>query len=232
MADTPNEAPAAPAESVATPNTNETANTEAPKAPDMHGFTDEDLANMRKFFDNNGGFEGVKNKISNPAPAQQPEQKTEEPARVEQPAKPVYQAPAGSITAQEFLAKEYFKSLANEEKYAPIAKEIAGGDLLKEMASFNISPMDENGNINDVMVRRYLDLKAQTVPAKQSGSTPEASAAPTVEYIPVGENITDLKQAYDVIRQDALYKSRGIAGHPSVAKAEEFIKNELSKRRK
>lgn len=234
MADTPNEAPAAPAESVATPNTNETASTEAPKMPDMHGFTSEDLANMRKFFDNNGGFEGVKNKISNPAPApaQQPEQKTEEPAQPVQPAKPVYQAPAGSITAQEFLAKQYFNSLAQEEKYASIAKEIAGGEILKEMSSFNISPMDENGNINDAMVRRYLDLKAQTVPAKQSGATPEASAAPTVEYIPVGENITDLKQAYDVIRQDALYKSRGIAGHPSAAKAEEFIKNELNKGRK
>ena len=226
------EAPAAPAESVATPNTNEPVKAEAPAAPDMHGFTSEDLANMRKFFDNNGGFEGVKNKISNPEP------KVETPAQPEpvaqpQPAnpEPIYHAPAGSITAQEFLAKQYFGSLAQEEKYAAISNEIANGDVLKEMASFNIKPLNQDGSINDQMVRRYLDLKAQTVPAKQSGAMPEASAAPTVDYVPVGEKIDNIDQAYAVIRQDASLKSRGMAGHPNVALAEEFIKNSYKERK-
>ena len=42
MENTP-EAPAAPAESVATPNTNENTS-QAPAMPDMHGFTSEELA--------------------------------------------------------------------------------------------------------------------------------------------------------------------------------------------
>lgn len=226
----PAEAPQAP-ESEATPiNSNP-----APQMPDMHGFTSDQLAEMQKFFEANGGFDKIKSRISNPEPRvetpAQPQVTQPQPQQQPQPfERPAYRAPAGSITAQEFLAKQYFESLAHEEKYAPISKEIAEGDVLKEMASFNIQPLNQDGSINDQMVRRYLDLKAQTVPAKQSGATPEASAAPTVEYVPVGEKITDLNQAYAVIRQDAQLKATGQAGHPSVAKAEEFIKNALSKK--
>lgn len=223
----PAEAPKAP-ESEATPiNTNP-----APAMPDMHGFTSEDLAEMRKFYDANGGFDKVKSRLSNPEPKveqpAQPAQAQPQQPRYEQPA---YRAPAGSITAQEFLAKQYFTSLSQEERYASISKEIAEGDVLKEMASFNIQPLNQDGSINDTMVRRYLDLKAQTVPAKQTGVSPEASAAPTVEYVPVGEKITDLNQAYAVIRQDAQLKATGQAGHPNVALAEEFIKNSYKDRR-
>ena len=224
----PAEAPKAP-ESEATPTN---TNPEPAQAPDMHGFTSEQLADMQKFFQANGGYDKVKSRISNPTPAPAEEQKPVEPAQPVQPRveEPVYRAPAGSITAEEFLAKQYFGSLAQEEKYASISNEIANGDVLKEMASFNIQPLNRDGSINDQMVRRYLDLKAQTVPAKQSGANPEASAAPTVDYIPVGEKIDNINQAYDIIRQDASLKSRGMAGHPEVAKAEEFIKNSYKAR--
>ena len=224
MEDTPVAPAAAPAESEATPNTN--PEPQAPAMPDMHGFTSDQLAEMRKFYDANGGFDKVKARISNPEPkVETPAQP--EPVAQQQPVRtePVYRAPAGSITAQEFLAKQYFGSLAQEEKYAPISSEIANGDVLKEMASFNIQPLNQDGSINDQMVRRYLDLKAQTVPAKQTGAMPEASAAPTVEYIPVGEKIDTLDQAFAVLRQDAQLKMSGQAGHPQIAKAEEFIKN-------
>lgn len=223
----PAEAPQAP-ESEATPNTNP-----APAMPDMHGFTSEDLAEMRKFYDANGGFDKVKSRLSNPEPRVEQPAQPEPQAQPQQPRyeQPAYRAPAGSITAQEFLAKQYFTSLSQEERYASISKEIAEGDVLKEMASFNIQPLNQDGSINDTMVRRYLDLKAQTVPAKQTGVSPEASAAPTVEYVPVGEKITDLNQAYAVIRQDAQLKATGQAGHPSVALAEEFIKNSYKDRR-
>lgn len=236
MENAPNEAPAAaPAESVATPNTNEIAGAEQAQAPDMHGFTSDELANMRKFFDNNGGFEGVKNKISNPAPkVEQPVDQPQPQAQPQQPRyeQPAYRAPAGSITAEEFLAKQYFESLAHEDRYASISQQIADGDVLKEMASFNISPLNRDGSINDQMIRRYLDLKAQTVPAKQSGVSPEASSAPTVDYVPVeGDKITDLNQAYAIIRQDAQLKSTGMAGHPNVKLAEDFIKNSYKDRR-
>lgn len=217
----PAEAPQAP-ESEATPTTNP----EPAQAPDMHGFTSEQLADMQKFFQANGGYDKVKSRISNPTPAPAEEQKLVEPAQpAQQVQESAYRVPAGSITAEEFLAKQYFESLSHEEKYAGISKEIAEGDVLKEMAGFNIQPLNRDGSINDQMVRRYLDLKAQTVPAKQTGVTPEASAAPTVEYVPVGDKITDLNQAYAVIRQDAQLKATGQAGHPSIALAEEFIKN-------
>lgn len=230
MENTP-EAPAAEnAESVATPNTN--SNT--PAQPDMHGFTSDDLAGMRTFIDNNGGWEKIKSRISNPEPAPAAPKVEETLPKVEETVpkveEPAYRPPVGAITQEEFMARQYFDFLSKQEKYAPIAKEISDGDVLKEMASFNIQPLNKDGSINDQMIRRYLDLKVQTVPAKQSGSTPEASAAPTVDYVPVGENIADLNQAYAVIRQDAQLKATGQAGHPSVAKAEEFIKNALSKK--
>lgn len=225
------EAPAAPAaESEATPTNSET---QAPAQPDMHGFTSEQLADMQKFFQANGGYEKVKSKISNPEPkpVEQPAEKpVEQP--VNRPQEPAYVAPEGSITAQEFLAKQYFGALAQEEKYAGIAKEIANGDLLKEMASFNIQALNRDGSINDQMVRRYLDLKAQTVPAKQSSMEPGASSAPTVEYVQVGEQINSLNEAYAVIRQDTQLKQSGMAGHPAVAKAEEYIKTHLNPEKK
>lgn len=227
MENAPEAAGVAPApQTEATPiNTNESV---AQPAQEMYGFTSEQLADMRRFYDANGGYDKVKSKISNPTPVQ-PEVKPVEPEQpVAQPQAPIYRAPEGSITTQEWMAKEYFRALSGEERYAAISNEIASGELLKEMASFNIQALNQDGSINDGMVRRYLDLKAQTVPAKQTSVGPEASAAPTVDYIPVGETITDINQAYDIIRQDAMYKSRGIAGHPSVAKAEEFIKNSLS----
>lgn len=229
------EAPVAPAEAPKAPESEATptnTNPEPAQAPDMHGFTSEQLADMQKFFQANGGYDKVKSRISNPTPAPAEEQKPVEPAQpVSQPVEqPAYRPPAGAITQEEFMARQYFDFLSKQEKYAPIAKEISEGDVLKEMASFNIQPLNKDGSINDQMVRRYLDLKVQTVPAKQSGATPEASAAPTVEYVPVGETITDLNQAYAVIRQDAQLKATGQGGHPSVAKAEEFIKNALSKK--
>lgn len=227
------EAPVAPeVKSEATPNTNpEPAKAqEAPAAPDMHGFTSEQLADMQKFFQANGGYEKVKSRISNPTPAPAEEQKPVEPAQPVAPQEPEYRAPEGSITAQEFLAKQYFGALAHEEKYAGISKEIANGELLKEMAAFNISPLNRDGSINDQMVRRYLDLKAQTVAAKQTSSVPEASAAPTVDYIPVGDKITSAQQASQVLLQDSQLRARGLAGHPSAKLAEDYMKELLNKK--
>lgn len=241
MADTPNEAPAAPAESVATPNTNPTqpqdTQTQAPSQPDMHGFTSEQLADMKKFFDNNGGFDAIKSKISNPAPAPAPapaeEQKPVESAQpASAPQEPEYKAPAGSITRDEYFTKRYFLDLAGEEKYAGIAKEIASGEVLKEMASLGIRAVNQDGSINASVVNEFLDLKAKTVPAKQSSAMPEAAAAPTVDYVPVGEKIMDMNQAMQVIRQDTQLKNQGLAGHPSIKLAEEFMKQALNKKEK
>ena len=222
MENTPNEAPAAaPAESVATPNNNSTQ-------PDMYGFTSEQLADMKIFFDNNGGYDKVKSRISNPTPAPVQEQKPVEPERPTEPEKPAYRAPAGSITPQEFLAQQYFGALSREEKYASIAKEVESGAVLRDMAEFNIHPLNEDGSLNDAMVRKFLDFKAQTVAAKQSSAMPEAGSAPTVDYIPVDGEIKDMRQAMAILQQDSAYRSAGQAGHPSAKQAEEFMRSVLN----
>lgn len=244
MENAPEAAGAAPApQTEATPNTNPAPATPAAPAaaPDMHGFTSDQLAEMRKFYDANGGFDKVKAKISNPTPAQ-PQQpnldatyamkKEEDTLKAPQTEQPAYKAPIGSITREEFLAQQYFGTLANDPKYAAIADDVRNGAVLKDMAAFNIRPINQDGSINDTMVRRYLDLKAQTVVAKQTSATPEASAAPTVEYSPYDEKTMDMKQAMAILQQDSALKSRGQAGHPHASDAENFMRNLLNKSKK
>lgn len=226
MENTPEAAGAAPAPQTEATPTN--SNPEPAQAPDMHGFTSEQLADMQKFFQANGGYDKVKSRISNPTPAPVQEQKPVEPAQPVDPPKPAYKAPAGSITPQEFLAQQYFGALSHEEKYAAIAKEVESGAVLRDMAAFNIHPMNEDGSINDVMVRRFLDMKAATVAARQPASMPEASAAPTVDYVPVEGNIKDMQQAMAVLQQDSALRAAGMAGHPSAEAAEKFMRETLN----
>ena len=219
--DAPAEAPKAP-ESEQTPTTTNAEQAPA-STPDMHGFTSDELADIRKFFDANGSFEKIKSKISNPEPkVTEPEKPVEEPTSQPQAQEPQYKTPAGAITPQEFLAQQYFQSLAKEDKYSAISKGIESGEYLKEMAAFGINAMNQDGSINDQKVRMYLDLKAQTVPAKPTETEPNASAAPTVTYTEVGENgISNIDQAYKIIMEP---------GNPNAGKAEEFIKNSLNKK--
>ena len=238
MDSTPNEAPAAAqaAESVATPNTNENT-AQAPAMPDMHGFTSEELAEMRKFYDNNGGFEKVKARISNPEPksleqpAQAQIQATVQQQPVAQPQQPM-RTPDGMLSRNDLIMRGYYERLAGEEEFKPIAKEIIGGDVLKEMEMLGINPTDSNGFIDDKKIRAFLSIKAKTVPASQTNSMPEASPAPTVDYVQVGDTIENMAQARAVIMQDSQLRASGQAGHPSVAKAEEFLRNALNKNNK
>ena len=227
----------APAEVTKAPeseaNPTPTTNPEPAPAPNLHGFTEDQLAEMEKFYSANGGFEKVfgrvKSAISNPEKTAQsaPEtpQTTSEPKNDNQPTSQPEQTPEpiktpqGAITPQEFLAEQYFKSLAGEEKYSNISKEIANGDYLKEMAAFGINALNPDGSINDQKVRMYLDLKAQTVPAKPTETEPNASAAPTVTYTEVGDNIANIDQAYKVLMEP---------GNPARQKAEEYIRNYLN----
>lgn len=234
MENNPNEAPAeapkAP-ESEAPQTINEPAQAPA-QAPDMYGFTSEQLAEMKKFYDANGGFDKVKSRISNPQQfEQQPQQQMQQQNYGPQMQQPTsqqqyqqyqqqqqapYRPPQGAITPEEFLAQQYFQGLSRDPKYENISEQIASGDVLKEMAGFNIQPLNMDGSINDAMVRRYLDLKAQTVPAKPTETEPNASNAPTVTYTAAGDKISDINQAYKILMEP---------GNPDMAKAEEFIKN-------
>ena len=226
----PAEAPKAP-ESEATPTN---SNPEPAQAPDMHGFTSEQLADMQKFFQANGGYDKVKSRISNPTPAPAEEQKPVEPA---QPAQPVqtsapYTPPAGAMTQGAMATKLYFESLARQDKYKEIADDITNGNVIKEMDSLGIPYMNRDGSLNPDKLFGYLDMKAKTVPAKQTSSMPEASAAPTVDYIPVGETIESMDQAQRIIMQDTQLRRQGKAGHPSVKMAEDYMREVLSGKKK
>lgn len=226
----PTEAPQAPA-SDKTPTTTEP--TPAPEQPTVDlGLTAEQAEKFKTFITNSGGFDNafkklktdvstpkaVENSVDNSTPEPQ---KTEEPTSHTPQPEPVFQTPKGAITQQEFLAEQYFRALAGEEKYANISKEIANGDYLKEMSAFGIQALNPDGSINDDKVRMYLDLKVQTVPAKPTETEPSASAAPTVTYTEVGENgIENLDQAYKILMEP---------GNNNRAKAEEFIKKTFNK---
>lgn len=229
----PAEAPKAP-ESEATPTN---SNSEPAQAPDMHGFTSEQLADMQKFFEANGGFDKVKAKISNPTPAPAEEQKPVEPARSAQPVQPAqqegpYTPPAGAMTLQDIAIKNYFERLAEKQEYSGISKEITDGTILKEMDNLGIRAINRDGSINPKELFGYLDLRAKTVPAKQTSSMPEASAAPTVDYIPVGETIESMDQAQKILMQDTQLRRQGKAGHPSVKMAEDYMREVLSGKKK
>lgn len=233
-----NNVPAAAGEASQAPQTEATPQATNPEptqaaapAPNLHGFTEEQLAEMEKFYSANGGYEKafgrVKSAISNPQKAAETTQTASEPQNDKEPtshtetAPEAFKTPQGAITAQEFLAEQYFKSLAGEEKYSNISDGIRNGDYLKEMAAFGIQALNQDGSINDQKVRMYLDLKSQTVPAKPTETTPDASAAPTVTYTEVGENgIENIDQAYKILMEP---------GNTNRAKAEEFIKKTFNK---
>lgn len=234
MADTPEAPTPAPADaSVATPTN---ANSEPAQAPETSkvdlGLSEEQAQKFKTFIENSGGFDNafkkLKTDISNPQPQKAAEapQMVSEPQNDNQPTSQPTQAPEtvrtpqGAITAQEFLAEQYFKSLAGEEKYSNISDGIRNGDYLKEMAAFGIQALNQDGSINDQKVRMYLDLKSQTVPAKPTETTPDASSAPTVTYTEVGENgITSVDEAYKILME---------GGNPNMKAAEDYIKNYLN----
>lgn len=223
----PTEAPQAPA-SDKTPTTTEPTLTETPAPAVDLGLSPEQAQKFKTFIENSGGFDNafskLKTDISTPKSAQpspeQPKEPTSQPQV--QPVEPQYKAPEGSITPQEFLAQQYFQNLSRDPKYEAISQGIANGDYLKEMAAFGINALNQDGSINDQKVRMYLDLKAQTVPAKSTSTEPNASTAPTVDYVSVGEKIDNIDQAYQIIMQP---------GHPRSKDAEEFIKNSLNKQK-
>ena len=219
MENTPEAAAAAPQapETEATPTTNP----EPAQAPDMHGFTSEQLADIDKFFKANGGFDAIKSKISNPAPAPKEEAK---PAEQAQPAQPVAPAqPTAPVKQEGYLSPtdiayiQYSRILASDKKYEKLSEYIGNGSFIDEMKSLGMSPVDAAGNVNDDRIRKFLDLKVQTIPA-EAPSTPSASATPTVDYVNVGDEIKSREDAMAVINQ---------AGHPMHDKAMEFLRDQI-----
>lgn len=232
MENTPEAAPqgteAAPQTAPTEPTKNEAPEINAEQVAKYFGTDTETLSKFQKFVDANGQFNAVfdkvKSKISNPQPA--PEAQTQEPNPTSQPQpqlkpEPTYTPPKGAVTQDELMAQYYFERLSKKPEYASIADEISGGAVLTEMAKLGIPFRNPDGSWNNDKINDYLDLRAKTVPAKPTATEPNASAAPTVTYTEVGDNITDINQAYKVLMEP---------GNPHMKKAEEFIKNSLNKK--
>lgn len=212
-------------------STNTTPAVEAAPAAPTANIPAEQIEAFNRFVDANGGYDKafakLKTAVSTPAPQPEPVQQPVQQQQY-QPQQQQYQQPQridGGITANEFLAMQYFDHLSHDEKYAGISEQIRSGDVLKEMADFGINPL-VNGQINDRKVRMYLDLKAQTVPA-QPTTTPAATAAPTVDYVNVGENITSVADAQAVLQQNMQLKANGQAEHPQAKAATEFLQRQF-----
>lgn len=234
------EAATAPVTEAQPTNTNPAPDAQAPAAAPATndlGLTAEQAAEFKKFVEANGGFDKsfktFKERISNPTPEapKAPEQPAQQPAQQQASVEEqmnILQAPAGYRTLQQQLVKSFYDELAALPKYAPIADKIKNGEMLKIMSEFNIYPTDRAGNINEKQVCDFFDMYAKTVPAAPA-TTPDAAAAPTVDYIPTnGDKIESFAQASRIIAQSADLKDRGLAEHPQIAAAKEYVKNYLS----
>ena len=192
------------------------------------------IEEFNKFVSGQGGFEKAfarwKDMVSNPqpkveqAPVQQPQVQTQpQPQPQAQPQiQPQNQVPQGYITQEEYATEQYFRSLANDAKYEGIADQIRSGEVLKEMAEFGIRPTNvANGQLmfNDGQIRKFLDLKAQTVPAKQTAAP--LTNVPTVEWSNI-ESVNSFAEAQKIISENL---SRPGMEHPKTAEAKEFLRN-------
>lgn len=234
-----NNAPEAPTPAPAdasdkTPTNTNPEPAQAPAQPTVDlGLTTEQAEKFKTFIQNSGGFDNafkkLKTDVSQPKGPEKPAEApmtAPEPKNDTQPTSPQAQPvepkiPEGALSQRDVDIKRYFKDLSEEPAYANISKEIANGDYLKEMTDLGIQIEVAPGFYNDERIRKYLNIKSQTVPAKPTETTPDASAAPTVTYTEVGENgIESIDQAYKILMEP------GNAARP---KAEEYIKKTLNK---
>lgn len=209
---------------------------QAQPAPVDLGLTADQAKAFKTFIDNNGGFDKSFQKLKTAVTARkdtQPAQPTT--PQVEQPTQPVQTEqpqpqpqpkpatiPEGFLTPQDIMAQQYNSALMNQEGYAGIKDYISKGEYLIDMRKMGMTPIDNNGNINDAVIRQFLDLKAQTVPAPQP-STPVTNI-PTKTYVEVDGDITTMEQALSISSQGP--------NHPQYQKALEFARGSIFKQNK
>lgn len=205
---------------------------QAQPAPVDLGLTADQAKAFKTFIDNNGGFDKSFQKLKTAVTARkdtQPAQPTTAP-QVEQPTQPAQTEqtqpqpkpatiPEGFLTPQDIMAQQYNNALMNREEYAGLKDYIAKAEYVAEMRKMGMTPIDNNGNINDAVIRQFLDLKAKTLPAPQP-STPVTNI-PTKTYVEVDGDITTMEQALSISSQGP--------NHPQYQKALEFARNNIFK---
>lgn len=203
------------------------------------GTTPDMLEQYQKFTSGNGGFDkafaNMKKALNTRQADLQPQAQIHQPnplTDVSQAPQPMVQpqqsAPQpiqGGITQEEFAIQQYFTSLAGQEQYRNIAEQMRSGEVLKEMAKFDIQPM-VNGVFNDQKVRNFLDLYSKSVPAAEPAAP--VTNTPTVEYVQVPETITTMAEAMKVLQQDQQMRALGQPGHPRAKEANEFFDGVLN----
>lgn len=233
--------PTAPAEapaSEATPTTNtqpaeapaeKPAEAPAPTTP-VADIPADKIEAFNKFISSNGGFDKafskLKTDVSTPAPEAQ---KVETPAQPTEPAQFNNRPAEGFLSPNEIAALQYQNMLATDPKYEKITDYVKSDGWLKEMKAMGMKPVDEQGNVNDRVIRQFLDLKASTIAATQP-ATPVTST-PTVDYVEVGDTITDINKAYAVIQQNMQLSAAGKAQHPKTEEAKKFIADHFAARK-
>lgn len=220
------------------PETTAPAEATAEQVAKFLGTDVETLEKFTKFTTSNGDFNKAFSKLKTDISAPNTEKAPEpvENPQPTQPQQPAQQQPEtaeqtlntlskGFVSPQAFLTRQYFNTLAREEKYAPIAKDIESGSVIKEMEEFGIHPTDAQGNFNDNQVRKFLDLKAQTVPA--TPSVVEPSTTPTVTFTDIEGDITSFEQAQKVFMESVSSRAQGKGEHPRLEEAKKFLANSL-----
>lgn len=220
-----------------------TSNSEPAPAPEVPAtpestpiFTNEQALEIKNFLDNHGGLEKIKKNLSMRQADMQTQAQTTQPNPLNdsisqqlpataQPPQSIPQSIQGGMTQEEFAIQQYFTSLAGQEQYKNIADQMRSGEVLKEMAKFDIQPM-VNGVFNDQKVRNFLDLYSKSVPAVEPAAP--LTNTPTVEYVEVPETISTMEQAMQILKQDQELKTQGKAGHPRAKEANEFFDGVLN----
>lgn len=227
-----NNTPAAAAPATdATPNTNSTTPTADAPAPTTEPTTSapKEADEFDNFVTANGGKEKVLSKmkqaigdpvayarsvLENLEPKNQPQAQTATTAPVAPTAPaPVQETkvPDGYITPNEIVMLQYNKDLASE--YPELKDYVANGEYIKEATSMGMNLMDANGNLNDKVIHKWLDIKKATIPPAPTPAP--VTATPTAEYTMVDGNLDSRQKAEQVLRQGA--------GHPQYHEAVKFM---------
>lgn len=247
------EVPATPVAEPSTPTTpaSEASPAAAPEQPAQSAettpaegvnnyFTNEQLAEMQKMFENSGGYEKtwkrMKDAISNPqafAQSVTPPEAPQGPSATQnvQTPTPAPEATqngsqsfrAGSISMEEMAVMQYFDSLAADPKYANIADKIRSGEVLKGLKDFNINPL-ENGRINDADVRKYFDLYSASQPPKPTSTEPANTAAMADDISNIKE-VTTMEEANRIQLDNIRRRAAGQQENGLEEKAKAFIKS-------